>query len=54
MRISKDFLRVAKREPRAGWARALRFWDTIAIIMIMSALVISCTVDVWGCCQTVT
>lgn len=48
MRISKDFWKLAKRESKAGWVRALRFWDTIAILVIFAALIVSCTWEFIG------
>lgn len=40
MRISKDFWKVAKRESKAGWVRAAKFWDTIAILVLIAAFIV--------------
>jgi hypothetical protein len=45
-RILKSIIRRAREESKKGWARALRFWDTIFIIVIFCALIISCSMEV--------
>jgi hypothetical protein len=45
-RIFKSIIRRAREESNKGWDRALRFWDTIVIILIFCALIISCSIEV--------